>query len=155
MGAQLIPTIPHSWPPITKSQALLASGVYNQGNQSVQDHHMFILEPLGYIPIHVSTSKSLLWALAHSGWPLTSPCVLFAYHSGYCSLAPICVDFLQLLIPWNQRPYFYYCSFSLQVCLAQKPCAVYYVMKVSLLVIGGSKGTEAVNTVGCLVPGLA
>lgn len=95
MGAQPIPTIPHLWPPITKPQVLLTLGVYNQYKQSIgARHRMFILESLGYIPIHVATSKSLLWALAHSGWPLTSPCVLLAYHSGYCSVAPICVDFL-------------------------------------------------------------
>lgn len=130
MGAQPIPTSPHSWPPITKSQALLASGVYNEYKQSISaGHRMFILEPLGYIPIHVATSTSLLWALARSGWPLTSPRVLLAYHSGYCSVAPICVDFL---IPWNQRPYFYHCSFSLQVCLAQEPCSAYFMTKVSL-----------------------
>lgn len=120
---------PHSWPPITKSQVLLASGVYNQGNQSVQDIVCLFLNLQAIFQLMFLPQSHCCGPWHVLAGP--SPLPVCSYHSGYCSTAPTCVDFptslllLRLLVPWNQRPYFDHSSFSWQVCLAQKPCSAY------------------------------
>lgn len=155
MGAQPFPTIPHSWPPITKSQALLASGVYNQGNQSVQDIICLFLNLQTIFQFMFLPQSPCCGHVVAGPSPLPGCSLLLCLPQWLL----LCSTHLRRLSnSMKSEALFLPLQLSLQVCLSQKPCSASYVRKVSLSVIGYiwcSEGTEPIHVVDCLDPGLA